>query len=742
MTNVNPLLTQKFSDRSVQSINNLYFPDGKVYSSNNQPINIITDVGSSVKVDDFLKFDVYYDYNRDKEFSETDKLAYTLYIFISKDGNKVKEAYESTKPGDDEIILFLEDNESDFLSEAVMYGRASANIVKNHQSLRNGNSSFYNFLENNEYYKISHDKVFELLTKGYIEDTTIATSFVEGTCFMLNLISLPVKGLGWVLEKIGEGVDLLKIEDKFWDTESEEYVFSEDNLINFLTVDDDTINEIKSITESLKNDPERFEWNDLIPGFVVKITKAIVDKIVGLIENYNAYIAKFINELYKSETFKSFTETAKKNYLQEVIALRCGIYNGLVDFISSTIKFAGSYLQTPSNIFSSWEEIKETIDNFINAISTINWEEVSTIFKGFYEKIKSYFKKNEAGDYNWVRIAYVSGFGIAFIATFFVPYANIAKIGTIGTITSKVQTLTADLVQTLNKVFVKATTAIGQKTAQGFKAFLKMLQKLGELFAKGGKKLKQLLDGVWETISKWFLKGKEEFETLVSKAKKLLKRKPKKDALYRDIYKKLIIPGKEGMVSVRYFNKVAKETAEIFETALHLVDRNSEEFNTLFKRWYKNPIHGVFHQSTFLNKRYKLVLEGPAIYFFQGVSGAIVNGERLVFKITYYTLQHELLHLKLWYKMTREFPELKKLYDKIPRWLHEADVIGEILKQNAHRKGKWLNEDIINDVNALNGILENNTKYRKQAKKMFGKEQFNKDDFKNWDLSKYLDKLD
>jgi hypothetical protein len=127
------------------------------------------------------------------------------------------------------------------------------------------------------------------------------------------------------------------------------------------------------------------------------------------------------------------------------------------------------------------------------------------------------------------------------------------------------------------------------------------------------------------------------------------------------------------------------------------------------------------------------MLEGPAIYFFNGISKL---GHKI--EITAYTLQHELIHLKLWYKMTKEFPELASLYRSIPRWLDEANVIGEMLAQNAQKVGKWSMDDIMNDLEVLNGIIKRNPSFKKEVKTIFGKERLELSDFENWDIGYIL----
>ena len=89
--------------------------------------------------------------------------------------------------------------------------------------------------------------------------------------------------------------------------------------------------------------------------------------------------------------------------------------------------------------------------------------------------------------------------------------------------------------------------------------------------------------------------------------------------------------------------------------------------------------------------------------------------------------------------MTKEFPELIGLYRKIPRWLDEANVIGEILQQNSQKVGKWDMVDIMNDLNKLNENLRYYPNWRKSIKEILGKEQLELKDFENWSLSEILE---
>ncbi|MFV0572181.1 MAG: hypothetical protein ACK5M1_07105, partial [Xanthomarina gelatinilytica] len=253
LTYVHPLVLKKFFGRTVEKTGRLYFPDGSIFSNSQNArsidIEIKTDVDTTIKEEDFIVRDFYFDKNKDKIYgSSGDKLAYKLYVFISKDGNKVKEAYEVTDPNDNEIILFLEDNDGDFLSETVMYGKVAQNLKEKHRngdfaySQFYGNTNISKSLEKNTEYKLSQDLISKLLENGYIEEEkTIASYFVKAIQYVVELASLPAKAIGWILQKIGEGIDFLSIPDAFWDTESPDYIFNEDNIIKHLTIDDATI---------------------------------------------------------------------------------------------------------------------------------------------------------------------------------------------------------------------------------------------------------------------------------------------------------------------------------------------------------------------------------------------------------------------------------------------------------------------------------------------------------------------
>lgn len=211
--------------------------------------------------------------------------------------------------------------------------------------------------------------------------------------------------------------------------------------------------------------------------------------------------------------------------------------------------------------------------------------------------------------------------------------------------------------------------------------------------------------------------------------KNLFRQGSKTEALFRDLFK---LMNKntglmEGVITDYQFAKLATRLKKELGIDLHMIDASNESYKALFAKWKEKPIYGVFHHKKFKNSRYGLVLDGPAIYIFRGFT----QTEEI--KATFYTLQHELFHAKLWYAIMVE-NRLKggaSLYNKIPMWLHEADVIGEFSNANKIKPGKWPEAEMQKDLDNL--LL----RFGGDVEKAFGKKPTLKD-FENWDISKYL----
>ncbi len=104
----------------------------------------------------------------------------------------------------------------------------------------------------------------------------------------------------------------------------------------------------------------------------------------------------------------------------------------------------------------------------------------------------------------------------------------------------------------------------------------------------------------------------------------------------------------------------------------------------------------------------------------RGVFASFSEKERTIFiraEVSSYTIEHELHHMKLWYKMTQEFPEMAGTYDKLNKLQHEEYVLAEFMKAPEQWPIAELEIDLgkINDIRAYEyGLDRVNLEYFKK----------------------------
>lgn len=694
MNNVSPLATVKFYNQTSEDIFSKYFIDGNDTSKGNttiiQDAQVVTKGGYDFKAHDF-----YFDKNKNGIKDADEQLIFKLLIFVSTDGNKVKECYEVVKPAADEIILFLETDE-DGLSNQKLYGRISEKVRKTYVDTTTG--KLYNaFFEGDivdtvqKYLSQANKEIIEeLLLRGYIEDKRIAAGFLSGLKYVLLATSAPAKALGWVMNKLGNGIDFLKISDEFWDTENENYYFQKDKLIENLSISTDKLSPLKN----LFTDKKGFDFADLTQQMLDDIILKQVSVIESFVGQYNSYVKTTVEELFK--TMENPEVQIRVEILSEKVALICGIWNGLVDFVSSIFKFLGMLLEAPFNITKDFQQVLEMIDNFweMSRNGTL-WENIKTAISAGMTKMVEYLKSKNADDINWVRIHYVAGFTIAFVGTFFIPLANIAKVANAGKIGEILAKITSEIGNTVSKTskFVKV------QTAEAYQKTSKALQELFEMISKGGQKLETFVDDIWKKIADWFLKNKKLVEGWANKIKQYLSKDGKTEEFFRKIDKKFNLAGEE-ILSANDIKKLRILLKEIFDVPLEFVDQNPA-LKAKLKDWATRRVAGSFN---------------------------MVEGKMYLRKsVTAYTVQHEMFHMKLWYKMTKEFPELQPLFQKtLGRenvLFHEEYVLAEFMKNPS----KWKDADLLNDLININDL---------RAKK--GLPGVDLEYFKSWNLEEEL----
>lgn len=505
MKNVSPLAAFKFHNQTSDEIFSKYFIDGNDTSKGN--ITIIEDVDLVIRKGfKFNTHDFYFDKNENGIKDADEQLIFKLLIFASTDGNKVKECYKVVKPADDEVILFLETDE-DTLSKQKLYGRISDRVRQTYVDTTTGRlySTFFegDIIETVRKYlnPANKDMIEELLLQGYIEDKSISTSFFTGLKYVLLATSAPSKALGWVMNKLGSGIDFLKISDEFWDTENENYLFQKNKLIENLSIS----TEKTKLLKDLFTDKKGFNLADFTPQMLDDIILNQISVIESFVGQYNNYVKHKFEEIFI--TLEDPQMQKQIENIAEKVALICGIWNGLVDFVSSIFKFLGMLLEAPFYITKDFQQILEMIDNFSQMYTEGTlWENLENAISAGMTKMVEYLKSKNADDVNWVRIHYVGGFTIAFIGTLFIPLANIAKVANVG----KIAEIFAALNTKINGAVIKTSNfAKKVETTVVYKNASKALEELREMLSKGGQKLQNFVDDVWKEIVEWFLKNKK-----------------------------------------------------------------------------------------------------------------------------------------------------------------------------------------------------------------------------------------
>ncbi|WP_312341249.1 hypothetical protein [Chryseobacterium binzhouense] len=504
MKNVSPLAAFKFHNQTSDEIFNKYFIDGNDTSKGN--ITIIEDVDLVIRKGfKFNVHDFYFDKNENGIKDADEQIIFKLLIFVSTDGNKVKECYEVIKPAHDEIILFLEADE-DTLSKQKLYGRISEKVRQTYVDTTTGRlySTFFegDIIETIQKYlePANKDIIEELLLQGYIEDKSISTSFFTGLKYVLLATSAPSKALGWVMNKLGSGIDFLKISDEFWDTENENYLFKKENLIENLSIS----TEKTKLLKDLFTDKKGFNLADFTPQMLDDIILNQITVIESFVGQYNNYAKHKFEEIFI--TLEDPQMQKQIENIAEKVALICGIWNGLVDFVSSIFKFLGMLLEAPFYITKDFQQVLEMIDNFRQMYTEGTlWENLENAISAGMTKMVKYLKSKNADDINWVRIHYVGGFTISFIGTFFIPIADLAKIGEVG----KVGEILAKINKEVGKTIFQSAKFVRIKSAEAYQTVSKALQELLEMLTKGGQKLQDFVDDVWKKIADWFLKNKK-----------------------------------------------------------------------------------------------------------------------------------------------------------------------------------------------------------------------------------------
>lgn len=629
-----------------------------------------------------------------------DKFLFKIKLFISQDKSQLEGVYlnETVKPEENEILLFLEDNKGD-ISGSTMYSKKGSGITTEKlKILINGGTNSidkkgkkYNgyLKEIEKEYNINYDDLYEFLTVGEIKNKSL--TIISTLLYVSSFFHLDVEVLNGIANAIKTTTNFIRekclIEEKNWNPKKAEkgQKFSPlllpnvDAIIN--NIDDAEIN--KYIEKSINNTKQLInEYNPIIVNTLKVISKAENFKdtltlnpkesrsiTLILLEKYEILKSEFLKLLDK---VKNIDFSTVINDLASIVnAFLCGLWNGFIEAVCGIISLiqyifeALAFVTDLSKNFNTmFPTILEKIDDIILSYQQIDFEK---IINKLAESLKNWLTSDFT--VSLVEIAYFSGAFIGFVVELAIEIAvGILVSGGIISIEAILAKL-GEVFVSFGKLLlgvVKLPVKAAQKT---FSALLNGLHWVYEFLAKGTDEILKIIDEV-------FAKLKQLKEEFLVKTKEIFSKETKTDEFFRKIEKKFNLAGHE-ILSTNEIKKLRRFLKETFDVSLEFVDGNPA-LKAKLKDWTARRVAGSFN-----------MIEG-VMYLRKSV--------------TAYTVQHEMFHMKLWYKMTKEFPELQSLFQKTlgveNRLFHEEFVLTEFMKNPS----KWEEADLLNDLKFINEL--------------------------------------
>ena len=459
---------------------------------------------------------IYYEANGQKGYQiGKDELLYKIHIYISTSQSKLEDLYVKSEKDikSNEILLFLEDNTGDE-SEQYLFARFGNKVDKELLLKSNGLDTLTSLVPD-----FDIDSLKELIQTGQVKaKTTITSAITKGIMYVLSIVGLPGKAIGWLCDEIGDIISkYLSVPETVWNSKSPDYFLNKKAVLKDLTIDPAFLKTIPAFLINQNN-------FTLLTGFlpVGKPNELVSNQVVNiesLISNYNAFVTKILTDIYDGKEDSKIAFYIEN--ISEQIAFMCGIWNGLIDFIAGIFKFLGLLLSSLYQIGNKYNEILVTLDELWENIKNTNFTDVLiaalTVQFEITDEIYRFFtSKNPREEYNFDKIAYFIGFGLAFVATLFIPLADLTKISGI----TKLKSL-------IPEEFITALAKVKGKTINSLQELLTLVREMSEVLAKGFNEILSFFRKIKDDIVKWFKRNLKEFERkliLVNDATEFIKR--------------------------------------------------------------------------------------------------------------------------------------------------------------------------------------------------------------------------
>lgn len=668
-------------------------------------------------------------------------------LFASKNGAFLLQRYMEALPSGKQLILFLEiDDEYNY--STVMRVVAGADLTKNKEELFDDIFTFTrkhevsvppkaleDLIKNGIYRnKVSFiswflglkdasvGQIFTFFKQEILEGA--ASFFIEGIAD--NITKLRISESGWnPYVKEGEydpafiPATLYEELKKFYEHEGSDNPY--ENLegqkkINSKIVKTlfERINEVKTDFNQLLSNAEHF-----FPTFIFKKIKQSLNLFFSQIDK----IEKFL-----IDPLMGMQHMIYRSY-QTANAFLCGVYNSLIDIIAGIFSIIGFIFKAVAAMDKVNDRKVEYGEMFLELMEDLMEGIIKFDYADFFKQCITFQIRTVIRLVKWIeekvpqftmeKAGYYYGYIIGIIIDIVVETLLTGGAAAVAKLAKTVESFILNPLEKISKAITQAgnfmtriiefISMILREFKKGAKEIFAKLEKvLDEVFGFGD----EVADHALTPAEKRVKRKREEVEKKLE-AKKDRRKKKNNIEKSRDP-DKYIIKGNKDKLNKKDFVKISEIIKRKHGFDLHWIDRNSEEFQALYRAWYNSPKYGFFAEKRMITSYGIEVEEG--LYFFEGIP----SGGR-VFEISSYTIQHELFHLQL-------YKEVEKIINKrIPNRIHEEYVLHQLLKT----KSRWTEEDLINDLNIINRMR------RKENLPLI--KDF--DYFKNWDIKKELEQI-
>lgn len=353
-----------------------------------------------------------------------------------------------------------------------------------------------------------------LIENGYYE---AMSSSVKKVIIGVYEVFKYIGGLGVVIgavcDILGNGIlNTLTIPDNIWDSHDPGYFLDKEKVIDHFSI---KIEGLDKLRNSLKGDPKKIDFIDFIPVPAIDMAKKILYALEVFVDRHNEAIRKEIDMIYDVERAKM--RAADSVYsISEKIALFSGVWNGLVDFIGGLLSFVGDLAAMSYRVFDNLDVIFEKFDTLVEILSDFSIEDAFKAFSEECARLKSYFADKDNNDLNWDKIHYCTGYAMAFIGTFFIPFTAFAKPAAVLNKLKKAIVPT-ELLESISKT----STFVMDKSKKAVETALSYVNDILLVLAKGKDGLTAIIRQLFEKIAKWIIAQERAFLKKVTLAGKV-----------------------------------------------------------------------------------------------------------------------------------------------------------------------------------------------------------------------------